>query len=423
MKNKNARSHEKKNIVIAGGGFGGLNAAVLLAKKFAAHADAAKIIMIDRNDYHLYYQNLYEVAASEEEFTNIADLKHSVALPYSKALPKSVEFVKGDITAINESEGVITVSGSQINFDYLVVAMGATSEYFNIPGLNEDSLTLKSLEGALKIRSEFEALVEQHRLDEDKRTLRIILGGGGAIGIELAGELENLKAILSWKYNYPREKIETLVVEGAEHLLPGLPLKVGIAAQQRLHAIGVMTRTDSLITEVTRQHVVLNNGEIINYDMLIWTGGVRSVDIPFAQPAQTDKKHRCMTEQNLGLHAYPNIYLIGDNACIMSGDGKHAMPQTATQAIDHAKYVSSAIAAKILGWRVPNYSPKQQPFATPIKGKWAILLMPNGFMLTGFLAWVLKQLAQVRYLWHLMPLSKAIRETFFEEQLYSRNDE
>lgn len=422
MKNKNAEKHTKKSVVIAGGGFGGLNAAVLLAKKLAGHADAVKITLIDRNDYHLYYQNLYEVASSDEEFTSISDLKHSVALPYKAALPKNVEFVRAEINEINQDAGTITAGGRKIDFDYLVAAMGAAVEYFNIPGLDEDSLTLKSLEGALKIRSEFEALVEKHRLDEDKRTLRIILGGGGAIGIELAGELQNLKQILSWKYGYPLDKIETLVVEGAPHLLPGLPVKVGKTAQQRLHAIGVETRLDSLITQVNPQHVVLNNGEIINYDMLIWTGGVRSVDIPFAQKVETDKKHRCVTEKNLELRAYPNIYLIGDNACIMSGDGKHAVPQTATQAIDHAKYVSSAIAAKILGWRVPNYAPKGKPFATPIKGKWAILYLPGGFMMAGFFAWVLKQFAQVRYLWGLMPLPKAVRETFFEEQLYSRND-
>ncbi|MBU6447227.1 FAD-dependent oxidoreductase [Patescibacteria group bacterium] len=422
MKNKSAEKHTKKNIVVAGGGFGGLNAAVLLAQKLSGHPEAAKITMIDRNDYHLYYQNLYEVASSDEEFTSIADLKHSVALPYKAALPKSVEFVRAEINKINQDAGTVTAGGREINFDYLVVSLGAAVEYFNIPGLDEDSLTLKSLEGALKIRGEFEALVEQYRLDEDKRILRIVLGGGGAIGIELAGELQNLKQILSWKYGYPLEKIETLVVEGAPHLLPGLPLKVGQTAQRRLHAIGVETRLESLITAVNPQHVVLNNGEIINYDMLIWTGGVRSVDIPFVQKVETDKKHRCMTERNLELRAYPNIYMIGDNACIMSGDGTHAVPQTATQAIDHAKYVSSAIAAKILGWRVPDYRPKGKPFATPIKGKWAILYLPNGFMLTGFWAWVLKQFAQVRYLWGLMPLSKAVRETFFEEQLYSRND-
>lgn len=413
---------KQTTIVIAGGGYGGSVAAVLLSKyKRKYNLENLRVILIDRKDYHVHFSNLYEVATAEEEFTSLSQLKKGAVLPYKEFIPGNVEFLQAEISSIDLNQKIVIASGQTVGFDYLVLALGGEVEYFGIPGLKENAFTMKSVNDALKIRNAMEFLVESHRNDIDKRELRVIVGGGGAVGVELAGEMVNFISILGWKYGYPSEKIEIEVIEAAPQLLLGQPGHIARAALMRLKNIGVNTRLGSPIVSATDKNVSLKNGEVVNYDLLIWTGGAKSIAVPLAQKFQADRKQRCVTGEDLTIVGYENVFVIGDDACVMD-DNKVPMPQTATQAIGQAEYVAAELIARMYGNATTKYIPQPSPFIFPVKGKWAIMYLPNGFSMTGFIPWLAKQFANVRYFMKLVGLGRAISIAWFQERIYSRND-
>ncbi len=411
---------KQKLIAVVGGGFGGLNAAILLRKYLSK--EKADIVLVDKSTYHLFYPNLYEVASSEEEFVSIKSLKKSIALPFSEVLSKhDIQFVEAEVTKIHQKENYIVFREEKIDYDYLVLATGAVVDFFNVPGAREHSLTFKSVNDALKIRSSIEALVQQTSATTAKRALRIVIAGGGFTGVELAAELTNLKKIVAWKYSFPEEKIEIEIIEGTSQLMPGMGTDVCLPISQRLKDIGVRLSFNSMIAEVSANSITLKNGEVQNFDLIIWTAGVRGADIPFEVKTEVDPKNRCTTCTDLSLKDFPNIYLIGDNACILDAK-KNSMPQTATQAIDQAEFVAHNIAALVKGHPTFEYVTKPFPYIVPVKGKWALLHLPNGFTLKGFPAWIVKQLASLRYFMRLLPLWQALALAWFDVKIYIKND-
>lgn len=411
---------KQKIIAIVGGGFGGLNAAILLRKYL--RREKAHVVLIDKSAYHLFYPNLYEVASSEEEFVSIKTLKKSIALPFVDVLSRhDIQFVEAEVTKIHQKEQYIVFREEKIDYDYLVLATGAVVDFFNIPGAKEHALTFKSVNDALKIRASFEALVQEASATTAKRAVRIIIAGGGFTGVELAAELTNLKKIVAWKYSFPEEKIEIEIIEGSNQLMPGMNKNVCLSITQRLQEIGVRLSFNSMITEVSEKSITLKNGEVQNFDMVIWTAGIKGAEIPFETKIEVDKKNRCATSTDLTLKDFPNVYLIGDNACVLDPN-KNPMPQTATQAIDQAEFVAHNIAAAVKGYPTFEYSTKPSPYIVPVKGKWAFLHLANGFNLKGFFAWVIKQFASLGYFMRLLPFWQAIKLAWFDMDIYTRND-
>lgn len=404
-----------------------MTAAVQIAKKISSGAangtkdQAAKIVVVDKNDYHLYHPNLYEVATAEEEFTSLQELKKSIALQLRTILPKNVEFVQGTVEAINIKDKTVLVSGRKIDFDYLVVSLGSTTDFFNIPGMVENSMALKSVPEAIKIRNECELLVESRRLDMSKELIRFVIGGGGFTGVELAGEMANFLQILEWKYNYPPKKLEITVLEATSQLLPGMPADLSDRIYWRLKDAGVQIRLDSIVSAVEKKQIRLKNGEIVNFDLLVWTGGVKSVPLQFVSEVKKDSKGRVCVDSALRLQGTENIFIVGDCACVMGADNK-ALPATATQAIKQAQYVAQAISDHIEGLNSPPFKPSETSYIITVKGKWSALHLSSGQTFYGFLPWLVRKFADVRYFWQLMPLAKALRLVWFETRIYSRND-
>lgn len=402
-----------KNVVVLGGGFAGLNAALNIHHQ----TPETKITLIDKEDYHLYYPNLYEVASSEEDFVDIRSLKRSVALPFAEILPKKINFIQGKVASINTS-GDVEVDGKKIPFDYLIVALGSVPDCFGIEGLEENSLPMRGVNDALRIKNEIELMYQMHE-DVLKKQLRIVIGGGGFTGVELTGELLNLLEILNWKYNYPKEKVELMIIEGMGSLLPGLDSEVGKNIYDRLTAMGVNVRLNNLITKVDKNQIHVNTGEMINFDLMIWTGGIKCAPLPFTTKVELDKKGRCIVDEYLAIPG-TNVYLIGDNASVMR-DGK-PIPQTATQAIYAADYVSCLISAKIWDCTAKKYVPKDFPYIIPVRGKWAVMHTPDGEIFYGLFPWLMHIGAALRYFTRLVGPFRALKFVFFETKLYMRND-
>ena len=191
-----------KKIIILGGGFAGLGLAIKLAK-----TNFFDITLIDKNNYHLFTPNLYEVATAGEELNNMAELKESIALPIGKILNKcKVRFIQAEVKVINSAKQFVETGGKVLPYDYLVLAQGSKAEYFNIAGAEQFAIPLKTLSHAFRIKNQIEFAIESHKFDAQKPYVRIVVAGGGYTGVELVGGLSSMLDFLAWKYQYPREK-------------------------------------------------------------------------------------------------------------------------------------------------------------------------------------------------------------------------
>lgn len=410
----------QKKIVILGGGFAGIAAALGLEKIFRSNRDVS-ITVVDRQNYHLFNSNLYEVATAVEELVDMGRLKKSIALPYARIFKsKKIAFIQGEVLGVNSSEKVVEFSGKTIAYDYLLIAQGSGEEYFNIPGAKEFGIPLKSLPQALKIKNAIEFAIQSHKSDMQKKYVRILVAGGGYTGVELAGELRGLINFLSWKHNYPKEKIEMEVIEASNMLMPGMGQRATKDASLRLSKLNIRVKLLSPIVKINSNSVELSNGERIIYDVLVWTAGVKAKTLPKGLEIETDKKNRVLVNEFLLAKGCQNIFILGDQASVINKEGQ-PVPQSAQDAIGQGKYLAYALPFLMQNRRPVPYEPKPHGFIVSLGGKWAILNYPP-FYFTGFLAYIVHELAHVRYFASLVGLWKALKYVWFQIDLYGKND-
>lgn len=408
-----------KKIVIAGAGFGGLNTALLLEKKFKNNPDIS-ITLIDGRNYHLFNPSLYEVAASEEEFSSLLELKHSITLPIAEILrDKKIKFIQGKVGEINPHNKTLEINHHHLDYDYLVLALGSKSEYFNIQGAREHSFTLKSLNDAFAIRNALEFAVESHRFDVQKKCVRVVVAGGGYTGVELAAELASLRNILAWKYSYPIEKIEVVVLEAAAELVPGFSQEASRDIYYRLKDLGVSVKISSPIFKVDKNLIHLLDGQSISFDVLVWTAGVRATDLRLSAECECNNRGQMKTDEYLRLSGHHNIFALGDIACIHAKSGP--VPSTGQAAVAQAEYLAKIFPSILENKKPAAFDLKGNPFIISVGGKWAVFKSKN-FYLKGFLPYLIRLAADVRYFSKLMGVFAAINLVLFDAKLYSRND-
>ncbi len=419
------------NIVIVGGGFGGLGAALGLEKKFKGNKNIA-ITLIDKRDYHLFTPNLFEVASAEEELATISQMKKSISLPFAEILRgKNVRFFKSCLKHIDPAKKQLELDHKQINYDYLILALGSESNFFNIEGAQKYALALKDLPDALRIRNQIEFAIQAHKFDVSKKTVRLVMAGGGYTAVELVGELKGLADFLAWKNQYPREKIEIEIIEAANILMPGLSSRLSRDALGRLQELGVRVRLSSRISEVDEHFVGLMSGDRIAYDVLIWSTGIKACDCHM-EVAGLDKNGRLPVNEFFQVVSNGKIphfvrdgtgavFALGDMAAVLDGKGR-PVPASAQDAQDQAKYLAYALPYIIKNQKPPlPYKNIKHGFIVNVGGKWAIMSY-NGIYLTGWLAYFIDKLAHLRYYASLIGFYKALKCVIFEMEIYGRND-
>lgn len=408
-------------IVILGAGFAGLTAALELAKRFKRD-EKVTITLIDRHDYFLFTPNLYEIASSVEELTTLSQLKKSVALPFAEVLAaKRVGFIKGEIEDVDILNKQVRLPARLVSYDYLIVATGSETEYYGITGAKEHSIGLKSLKESLLIRHSIDFLVQLHRQDKIKQTLRIVIVAGGSTGVELAGELAKSLDLLAWKNNYPRERIELEIVDAANRLLPDFDDRLSQAAAFRLQSLGVRVRLVSPIAKVERNMIELLTGERVHYDLLIWTAGIRGTHVPGLEVLAKTPKGRFLADENLRAKHQDNIFVLGDAANIIRIDGNPQTP-SAWNAWDQAKYLAYVLPLLMRNQTPKKYQPDYHHNAiVNIGGKWAAMSY-RGWQIKGYLAYLTDKLAHLQFYASLVGWRKAFKYVWFQSELYGRND-
>jgi NADH dehydrogenase len=415
---------DKPAIVVLGAGFGGLRAAILLAKKIRRSKIAAEIILIDRNNYHTYTPSLYEIATTSKETANYLRLKEIAAFPVADLIKKlPIRFIQDEVLALNFNEGkILCAGGAELKFDYLLLAPGSETNYFNIPGLKENALSLKTFIDAVKIR---DAIWELAPLD---RCLEIIIGGGGSTGVELAGEIQGWMADLRAAYKNCRAAVK--IVEAAPAILPGFSAKVIRQVQRRLKKLNIETINNEIIADTEKEAINLKSGKKLAYDLLIWAGGVKAPDLIAKSPFKTEPRGRAAVigemvciPQTPDLKLASKIYAIGDAVCFYdSKSDKPIIAGAARAALIQAKIAAYNIICDLTGKKeYKKYRLAEYPYIIPVGGKYAVAKI-GPLVISGFLGWLIKGLVELNYLLSIMPVWQALKIWLKGLRIFIQND-
>lgn len=424
---------EKLNhkIVILGAGFAGLRTALLLSKKLRHRRDI-KITLIDERDTHVYTPDLYEIAtAYHKKITQecLTLLKESVATPFSRISFKGpVEMIRDHVITVHPEQKTIELKNrGTISFDYLVLTLGSVTNYYNIPGLTQFSYPLKTLTDALAICCHLDIYFYTLWKKETKKKIAIVVGGGGATGVEFACELPGYLDKLCKKYDYPREHVEVIIVEGSGQLT-GQGEKVTNFILKRFQKLGIKVILNTFIKEAnvnTLAVETVGQGKSqIPCDIFIWTGGVMPHPLireSFSAHTEIAKNGALPVNSFLQHEKFPYIFAAGDNAFFLDRENGKPIPMLAQIAVQQAKTLARNICAEIEGRPKKPYQPQLKGVTIPLGGKYALLKKGN-FIFTGFHIWLLRRLVDLAYLLRILPFRYAVKKWIHDTNVFVGND-
>jgi NADH dehydrogenase len=334
---------EPKKIVILGAGVAGLRVAQRLDRRI--YPETARIILIDENDYHQYLYRIHEVC-------NLEYKEEDIIVPLSRLLKgKAVEFIQASVKTVDPARKIVETTSGEQSYDILVITLGSHVAYFGIEGLEENSMTLESYEASKRVRAKIRELLER---EEGSRWLpKIVIGGGGFTGVELAGELADCLPVLSERHGLESQGNWFTVVEAMSTILPGWDEKQILKAQEFLQLRGVNLILDNPIVKVSTNKVELKSGTVLEPDLFIWTGGVRGD--PACGMDFEIMNRRIDIDDYCRAQGFEDIYVAGDSACAVDGKTERPMPPTAHIAMVQADIVTHNIAAMLKGGEMKKY--------------------------------------------------------------------
>jgi len=384
-----------KKILIVGGGFGGISVALNLKKKKIPNS---KIILLSDKPHFEYHAALYRVVTGKSPL--------EVCIPLREIFnDKGVEIIEDEVIEIDiKNKRVKGKSESFYNFDFLILALGSTTSYFDIPGLKEFSFGFKSINEALKLKRHIHNLFEETKTkeaDEKIKSLNFIIVGGGASGVELAGELAAYLKNLSLKHKIDYSNITIDLIEAAPRILPQMPEDFSLKVAKRLRYLGVNIFINRKVIKEDIDEIYLKDIEL-KTKTVIWTAGV--VTHPLYLKDQLfllDSKKKVITDELLQAKGMKDIFIIGDAASTpYSG-----MAQTA---VYDGKFVADVIEAKIKNKKMPDYNPKPPSYAIPVGPNWAAVMIKKKIKIYGLIGWLIRRLADLRFFLYILPFKKAI---------------
>lgn len=375
-------------VVIVGAGFGGLQTARSLAGK------EIEVLLIDRHNYHTFIPLLYQVATAQLA-------PEQVAVPVRTLLRKAsnLNFLQAEVQQIDFAAKHIKTDRNTLTYDYLVLATGSKSNFFNVRGADKYAFQLKTLDRAISLRNHLLSCFEQASLVSDfarrEQLLTIAIVGGGATGVELAGSLVELitNSLQRDFHQLNLQEVKLLLVQKGDRLFTEFPQSLGNYTVKKLRRLGVKVMLASRVSAVFADGLELDDGTRIAASTVIWAVGVVGA-IPkcFPFPA-TGKQRKVNVLPTLQLANYPNVFAIGDLANICA---RHSLSGVAPEALQQGVYVASAIVEHLQGKSL-------KPFSYFNKGRLAIIGCYSGIgqiggiKLRGFLPWLFWLIVHVIY--------------------------
>jgi NADH:ubiquinone reductase (H+-translocating) len=336
----------KPKVVVLGAGYGGLMTVTRLQKLVGVNE--AEIVLVNKNDYHYETTWLHEASAGTLHHDRVRyDIRDVIDR-------NKVEFIQATVEDIHPSENKVILDSGEIEYDYLVVALGAEPETFGIQGLKEHAFSISNVNSARQIREHIEYQFATYNTEEEKKDerLTIVVGGAGFTGIEFLGELVNRVPELCREYDIDFEKVRIVCVEAAPMVLPGFDPELVKYATARLESKGVEFRIGTAIKEVTADGIIVAKGEDeveeIKAGTVVWAAGVRGNSI-IEKAGFENMRARVKVNPDLRAPGYDNVFIIGDCSLIINEEINRPYPPTAQIAMQQGEVCARNLAALIRG--------------------------------------------------------------------------
>jgi NADH:ubiquinone reductase (H+-translocating) len=373
-----------KNLVIIGGGFGGVNLALQLKND-----PDFTITLVDKNNYNFFPPLIYQVATGFLENSNIS-------YPFRKLFRKysNIHFRLGKLIKVNPASHTIQLNNGELAYDYLVFATGAVTNYFGMENIRKHAIPMKNVDDALVMRNTLLGRLELATITEDpaekKKLLTIVIAGGGPTGVEVSGMLADLR-VHSFSRDYPELKgtgAEIYLVDGGAHLLAPMSVASQNDTHDALRKMGVVIKLQTQVRDFTDSKVVLSTGEIIETKNLIWTAGVTAMEFEGIPATSYGRSRRMLADPYSMVTGLEDIYAIGDTSMQTHEPAyPNGHPQLAQVSIQQAKLLADNLKSLVNRKPLKPFQYKDLGTMAIIGRNKAVADLPHNIHFKGFIAW------------------------------------
>ena len=368
-------------VVIVGGGFGGLKAAEALAKL------PVQITIVDRKNHHTFQPLLYQVATAGLSPAEIAAPIREILGHF-----RNVEVLLGEAVGVDVAKRKLQFHNFELSYDYLIVAAGSSHAYFGHDTWEPLAPGLKTIEDALEMRRRvllaYELAEREAMLTGTHLPLNFVVVGGGPTGVELAGtigEISRMSMDNEYKHIDP-SKTRILLVEAGPAVLASFPPDLRQSAVRQLQKLGVEVRLNSMVTDVGDGEIHIGS-EIVPAAVILWAAGVSASPLGKALGAPTDRAGRALVEPDLSIPGHPEVFVVGDLASI-TYDGGKPVPGLAPAAMQEGKWAGRQIKADLEGKPREPFRYLDKGTLATIGRAAAVADLPGGIHISGFFAWL-----------------------------------
>ena len=417
---------EKKRVVIVGGGFGGLKLANKLRKS------DYQVVLIDRNNYHQFPPLIYQIASAGIE-------PSSISFPFRKIFQKHKDFYfrMAEVRSIFPEHKIIQTSIGKIEYDYLVLAAGATTNFFGNKNVEENAMPMKNVGEAMGLRNalldNFERALTCATDVERQELLNIVIVGGGATGVEIAGALSEMKNfVLPKDYpDLPTSLMHIYLIEAGNRLLPAMSQESSAKVEQYLRTMGVNVLLNKMVTDYDNHRVMLKDGSSIATRTFIWVSGVAAQPVGNLSDSHLGRGRRIIVDAYNRVVGLNDIFAIGDQCIMPEGDdnwnGGH--PQLAQVAIQQGNLLAKNLKRMAQGKELKPFKYKNLGTMATVGRNRAVAEFSK-MKFGGFMAWVLwlvvhlrsilgvrnKLIVLLNWLWNYVSYSQSLRMIIYAKK-------
>jgi NADH:ubiquinone reductase (H+-translocating) len=385
-----------KHIVILGAGYGGLLAALNIRKYMSK--DKARVTVVNQFPTHQIITELHRLAAG-----SIAE--KAIAMPLSKLFKgHDIDLMIGTVESFSVEDKVVKIAGgATLTYDALVVGLGSKTAFFNIPGLEQYSMVLKSAADANQIYNHIEDRIREYAKTRNQADATILIGGGGLTGVELVGEIADQMPKMTKQYGIDPKEIKLLLVEAGPKILPVLPEPLIERATKSLEARGVQFLLGLPVTNVDGNVVELKDGQKIVTNTFVWTGGVQGNPLVGESGLEVNRG-RATVNNYLQSTSHPDVFVVGDSA-VLFGPDERPYPPTAQIAWQMGEQVGYNLYAFLENKAFEEFAPVNSGTLASLGRKDGVAIIgASNTALRGLPATLMKEASNIRYLSHIKAL-------------------
>ena len=390
----NIQRNQKKRVVIVGGGLGGLRLAEDL------YGSGMQVVLIDKNNFHQFPPLIYQIASAGID-------PSSISFPFRQIFRKRKDFYfrMAEARMVDTEKKILQTSIGKIDYDYLVLAAGATTNFFGNKNIEEWAIPMKTVPEAMGLRnallSNFERALTCATEEERQELLNVVIVGGGATGVEIAGALSEMKRYVI-PYDYPdmdSSLMHIYLIEAGDRLLAGLSQESSQKAYDFLKSMGVDIQFGKMVTDYRDHKVIMKDGTEIPTRTFLWVSGIRANAMPGIDESHLGRGFRFKVDELNRIPGVEDVFAIGDQ-CLQTSDAAYpnGHPQVAQVAIQQAKNLAKNLK------RIDKGADNSQltPFRYKNLGSMATIgrnkavVEIGKFRSQGFFAWVLWLVVHLR---------------------------